>query len=343
MIRIYPHQLSRQLHSGLHSCYLFCGNDLLLRQESQENLCDAAQKHNFSEYFNTTLDLYTDWEVIFSICQSLSLFSSRQILSLTFPETGLTVLMTQNLLKLLTLLHPDILLILDINKIIKIQENSQWYKALSQNTVLVNCQTPDYTQLPDWIHNRARKMKLEVDERAIFLMCDYYEGNLLALSQLLQTLSLCYPDGKLTLKRVEQAVHNMACFTPSHWLDAVLIGSCQRTWNILKKLQQEEYMPIILLRILQRELLLLISLKRQITEKKLNVLFEQYNVWQYRRNILIQALQRLSIQQIYQAIHFLKKIEINFKNDHSHSVWDSLETLSMMLCSKVSEKSFLNV
>ncbi|WP_339056668.1 DNA polymerase III subunit delta [Candidatus Regiella endosymbiont of Tuberolachnus salignus] len=343
MIRIYPQQLAGQLNVGLHGCYLFCGNDPLLRQESQESLRHAAQQHNFSEYFNITLDAHTDWEAIFSICQSLSLFASRQILSLTFPETGLSALMSQQLIKLVTLLHPDILLILGINKLIKTQENSQWYKALSQNAVLVNCQTPDHTQLPRWIHTRAKKMKLEVDEAAILLLCDCYEGNLLALSQALQTLSLCYPDGKLTLPRVEQAVHNLACFTPYHWLDAVLAGSRQRTWHILKKLQQEEDTPVILLRILQRELLLLTTLKRQMKQTGLTVLFEQYHVWQNRRNVLTQALQRLSIQQIYQAIHLLTKIEIHFKNDHSYSIWPGLETLSMLLCGEVLAESFLNV
>ena len=45
-------------------------------------------------------------------------------------------------------------------------------------------------------------MKLELDDAANQLLCYCYEGNLLALSQALERLSLLHPDGKLTLPRV---------------------------------------------------------------------------------------------------------------------------------------------
>ncbi len=117
---------------------------------------------------------------------------------------------------------------------------------------------------------------MNVDDAAIQLLCYCYEGNLLALSQALERLSLLYPDGKLTLPKVEQAVNDAAHFTPYHWLDALLMGKSKRAWHILQQLQQEDSEPVILLRTVQRELLLLLALKRQMEQVPLRALFDQH-------------------------------------------------------------------
>ncbi|WP_145561288.1 DNA polymerase III subunit delta [Yersinia bercovieri] len=342
MIRVYPEQLVAQLHEGLRTSYLLCGNEPLLLQESQDHIRRVAAQHDFTEHFSFTLDAHTEWESIFSLCQALSLFASRQTLLLSFPESGLTAPMNEQLVKLSGLLHPDILLILRANKLTKAQENSAWFKALSTNGVLVSCQTPEQAQLPRWVSTRAKSLNLDIDDAAIQLLCYCYEGNLLALSQALERLSLLYPDGKLTLPKVEQAVNDAAHFTPYHWLDALLAGKSKRAWHILQQLQQEDSEPIILLRTLQRELLQLLTLKRRMVQVPLRALFDQFKVWQNRRPMMTQALQRLSMQQLQQAVHLLTQMEIRLKQDYGQSIWPELETLSMLMCGKILPESFFN-
>ncbi|CNH14605.1 DNA polymerase III subunit delta [Yersinia thracica] len=342
MIRVYPEQLVAQLHEGLRACYLLCGNEPLLLQESQDHIRRVAISHDFTEHFSFALDTHTEWDTIFSLCQALSLFASRQTLLLSFPDSGLTAPMNEQLVKLSSLLHPDILLILRANKLTKAQENSAWFKALSQNGVFVSCQTPEQAQLPRWVSTRAKSLNLEVDDAAVQLLCYCYEGNLLALSQALERLSLLYPDGKLTLPKVEQAVNDAAHFTPYHWLDALLAGKSKRAWHILQQLQQEDSEPVILLRTLQRELLQLLTLKRRMEQVPLRTLFDQFKVWQNRRPMMTQALQRLSMQQLQQAVHLLARIEVRLKQDYGQSVWPELETLSMLMCGKNLPESFFD-
>ncbi|CNI70109.1 DNA polymerase III subunit delta [Yersinia intermedia] len=342
MIRVYPEQLVAQLHEGLRACYLLCGNEPLLLQESQDHIRRVAIEHDFTEHFSFALDAHTEWDSIFSLCQALSLFASRQTLTLSFPDSGLTAPMNEQLVKLSSLLHPDILLILRANKLTKAQENSAWFKALGSNGVFVSCQTPEQAQLPRWVSTRAKSLNLEVDDPAIQLLCYCYEGNLLALSQALERLSLLYPDGKLTLPKVEQAVNDAAHFTPYHWLDALIAGKSKRAWHILQQLQQEESEPIILLRTLQRELLLLLTLKRRMNQVPLRALFDQLKVWQNRRPMMTQALQRLSLPQLQQAVHLLAQIEVRLKQDYGQSIWPELETLSMLMCGKILPESFFD-
>ncbi|MBA0218064.1 DNA polymerase III subunit delta [Pectobacterium brasiliense] len=341
MIRLYPEQLTAQLHEGLRGCYLVFGSDPLLLQESLDSIKRVAQQHEFSEHFSFILDLHTDWDAIFSTCQALSLFASRQSLLLVLPENGPNAAMGENLVKLSGLLHPDILLILRGHKLTKAQENSTWFKALAQDSVYINCLTPEQAQLPRWVAQRAKSMKLTLDDQATQLICYCYEGNLLALSQALERLALLYPDGKLTLPRVESAVNDAAHFTPFHWLDALLAGKGKRAWHILQQLKQEDCEPVILLRTLQRELLQLLVLKRRMSDTPLRTLFDQQKVWQNRRDLLTQALQRLSLQQLQQAVRLLTQVEITLKQDYGQSVWSELESLAMLLCGKALPEAFI--
>lgn len=154
----------------------------------------------------------------------MSLFASRQTLLLLLPENGPNAAINEQLLTLTGLLHDDLLLIVRGNKLSKAQENAAWFTALANRSVQVTCQTPEQAQLPRWVAARAKQLNLELDDAANQVLCYCYEGNLLALAQALERLSLLWPDSKLTLPRVEQAVNDAAHFTPFHWVDALLMG-----------------------------------------------------------------------------------------------------------------------
>lgn len=224
MIRLYPEQLRAQLTEGLRAAYLLLGNDPLLLQESQDAIREAAAAQGFTEHHTFSIDNSTDWQAIFALSQAMSLFASRQTLLLILPENGPNAAINEQLATLVGLLHDDLLLIVRGNKLTKAQENAAWLTALAQRAVQVSCQTPEYAQLPRWLAARAKQHQLQLDDAASQLLCYCYEGNLLALAQALERLALLWPDGKLTLPRVEQAVNDAAHFTPYHWVDALLAG-----------------------------------------------------------------------------------------------------------------------
>ncbi|WP_342656328.1 DNA polymerase III subunit delta [Pantoea sp. RSPAM1] len=334
MIRIYPEQLSAQLREGLRACYLLTGNEPLLLQESADAIRASALAQGFEEHLSFTLDAQTDWDSLFMSCQSLSLFAQRQTLTLQFPENGPNAAIAEQLIKLAPLLHADILLICRMAKLSKAQENSAWFKALSAHAVLVPCQTPEQAQLPRWVISRAKILKLDIDDAAVQLLCYCYEGNLLALAQALERLSLQWPDGKLTLPRVEAAVSDAAHFTPYHWVDALLGGKSRRALHILQQLEREESEVAILLRTLQRDLMTLLHLQRHQSQQPLRTLMDQQRIWQNRRNLFTEALQRLDASRLQQAIHLLMQIELTLKQDYGQSVWPQLQTLSMLIANR---------
>ncbi|HCP25947.1 DNA polymerase-3 subunit delta [Pantoea sp. PA1] len=343
MIRIYPEQLSAQLREGLRACYLLTGNEPLLLQESADAIRASALAQGFEEHLSFTLDAQTDWDSLFMSCQSLSLFAQRQTLTLQFPENGPNAAIAEQLIKLAPLLHADILLICRMAKLSKAQENSAWFKALSAHAVLVPCQTPEQAQLPRWVVSRAKTLKLDIDDAAVQLLCYCYEGNLLALAQALERLSLQWPDGKLTLPRVEAAVSDAAHFTPYHWVDALLGGKSRRALHILQQLEREESEVAILLRTLQRDLMTLLHLQRHQSQQPLRTLMDQQRIWQNRRNLFTEALQRLDASRLQQAIHLLMQTELTLKQDYGQSVWPQLQTLSMLIANRAFPASLAHV
>ncbi|MGU3521961.1 DNA polymerase III subunit delta [Enterobacteriaceae bacterium C23F] len=334
MIRLYPEQLRAQLSEGLRAAYLLLGNDPLLLQESQDAIRHAAQAQGFDEHHTVSIDTSTDWNALFALSQERSLFASRQTLMLVLPENGPNAAINEQLATLTGLLHDDLLLIVRGNKLTKAQENAAWYTTIADRTVQISCQTPEQAQLPRWLAARAKQHNLQLDEAASQLLCYCYEGNLLALAQALERLSLLWPDGKLTLPRVEQAVNDAAHFTPFHWLDALLAGKSKRALHILQQLRQEGSEPVILLRTLQRELLLLVNMKRQSVSTPLRSLFDKHRVWQNRRPLFTEALNRLSQEQLRHAVALLARTELTLKQDYGQSVWAELDGLSLLLCHK---------
>lgn len=342
MIRLYPEQLTSQLADKLQACYLIFGKDPFLAQESVDQICQVAKQQGFTERYSYSLDTSTDWDTIYCLSQSLSLFASRQVLILILPENGPTAVIAEKLLKLAELLHPDLLLILRGGKLTKAQENSSWYKRIGQDGVYINCLTPEQSRLTQWVTQRAKAMSVTLNKRANQLLCYCYEGNLLAINQVLEQLSLLYPDGNLTLPRVKEAVNNTVNITPYHWVDALLAGKIKRSWHILQQLQGEDYEAVILLRIMQCELLLLLTLKQQNNDKDFKKLFDQHKIWQARRPLIRAALQRLTLHELQHAIQLIIQAELYLKQDFSHSIWPKLETLSMLLCGKSLHESFIN-
>lgn len=343
MIRLYAEQLGAQLQKSLYPCYLLFGNDPLLLQESQARICDRAQAQYFDEHFSFTLEASTDWDVIFSLCQARSLFASRQTLLLVLPDGNIQASIEKKLLQLASLLHKDLLLILCGNKLTSTLENSAWFKALSSRAVLVSCTTPAPEKLPYWVARYAKSMKLTLDEAACQILCYCYEGNLLALVQVLEQLSLIYPDSCLTLSQVEAAVNDAAHFTTFYWVEAALTGKSKRAAHILRQLRLEATDPVILLRGMQREILQLLTLKRQMGIVPIYTLFNRHKVWWNRRPLFTQALGRLTLPQLRCAVALMTKIELALKQDYGYPVWSDLNALALLLCGKMLLTAMLDV
>lgn len=337
MQKVFPEALPNLLSKSLSPFYLLTGNDLLLINESKDHIVQAARLADFDEKQEVSIANDTKWEALFEAAQSNGLFFNRQIIILNQPEAP-TAAQMKNVAELCRFSHPDLLLILCLPKFSKAMEKQAWFTQIEAQTVQINCQTPEMAKLPTWISHRAKAMELQIEPEAIQLLCYSYEGNLLALKQALQMLQLRFNDGKISLARAKEVVEQSAQFSPFQWIDALLEGKIARAERILKHLQNEEVQPVVLLRIIQKELLVLLEITRSpqpvqnsnqpLYMGNLRAEFDRLKVWQNRRPFYQAAVQRLTYKKLYQLIQRLAELEKQVKQEFSDEIWLELERFS---------------
>ena len=71
-------------------------------------------------------------------------------------------------------------------------------------------------------------------------------------------------------------------------------------------------------------------------------LFDKHRVWQNRRALTSEAVNRLSHEQLRQAVQLLMRAELTLKQDYGQSVWAELESLSLLLCHKALADVFID-
>ena len=326
MIKISAEKITQQLGSPY---YLILGSDPYLQHYAQTKLRKAFKQAEYDEQRSFTINGQTDWSAMYDSCQAMNLFSSKTLLYLDIGEGVLNVSVAGKLNTLCEMLTPDIGLIISLVKITKAQENAPWYKALSNKLVVVNCATPQATQLPLWIKTYLQQMHMTIEQPAIELLSYCYEGNLLALTQIIEQLQLLYPNQTITYEQVESNINDSAIFTPFHWVDAMISNKAKRAMHVLQQLKMNDFEPLILMRIVQRELILLINLKLALTQKTPRQVFDEYRVWQNRRAMYSAYLNRFDIRSLFALLATLTEIEINLKHNNELPIWDALLSLSM--------------
>lgn len=337
MQKIFPETLQATLAKGLQPFYLLTGGDLLLVNESKDLIVQAARTHGFEEKQEISIKADTNWEALFETAQSIGLFFNRQIIVLNLPESP-TATQFKQLAELFTLSHSDLLFVIHLPKFSKAMEKQAWFSQIESQLVQIHCQTPEIGKMPQWLSHRAKSMNLELENEANQLLCYSYEGNLLALKQALQLLQLRFPDGKISLNRVQEIVEHSAQFTPFQWIDALFEGKIGRSQRILQHLQNEDVQAVVLLRIVQKELMILLEITRSPTPitssnqplfiGNLRNEFDRLKIWQNRRPFYTQAAQRLSYKKLYALIQQLAELERKVKQEFSDDIWQELARFS---------------
>lgn len=333
MQKIFPDALPNLLAKGLSPFYLLTGADPLLILEAKDQIIQTARLAEFEEKQEIAISNDTKWETLFEIAQSNGLFFNRQILILNLPETP-TASQFKKVAELCALSHSDLLLILSVPKFTKMMEKQAWFCQIEPQLVQINCQTPDISKLPQWVTHRAKTMDLQLEAEAVQLLCYSYEGNLLALKQALQLLQLQFTDGKISLKRAQEIVEQSAQFTPFQWIDALLEGKIARAVRILHHLQNEDVQAVVLLRIVQKELQILLEItcsptpvqsSQTLYAGNLRAEFDRLKIWQNKRMGYQNAVGRLTYRQLYQLIQQLANLERQVKHEFNEAIWQELE------------------
>ncbi|WP_321408626.1 DNA polymerase III subunit delta [Tolumonas auensis] len=329
-MRVFSEQLAEQLQAGLRACYLIFGDEPLQKMEALQQIRHVAREQGFTDVYRfSASEEPLPWDHIHACSQSLSLFSSRQIIEIELGDK-LPKEWAERVTELQQQLHPDLLLIILGPRLNSSQSKSGWFTTLDKQGIYIPVALPDARYFPRWMKLRSQQNGLRIDNDGITFLCHAFEGNLLAAAQELEKLALLALPQPLTVAVLQHNITRHNVFDPFKWLDTLLEGKSQRALRMLAQLRDEGVEPGMLTWALAKDLELLWSLRlAQDARQPLTSLLQAAKIWPSRQTLVQQAMQRLPADQLRGMLRMMSELDRSNRTFDSATAWQWLQTLSL--------------
>ncbi len=336
-MKIYHNQLQRTLTQGFTPVWLVFGDEPWQKNNSLATIKSHAQQQGFNEVIRFSGDNKFDWQQIIDEYQSLSLFSNQRIIEVEFTtvkigDNGNKILLALSELIAQNKALQDVIFIFHGPKLDGASANRKWFKALTQ----AGCYLPLYDietkGLPSWLHNQAKAANVNLSAELSSLLIELFEGNLLALEQELQKLSLLFGNKQISLSDAEQLVIKQAKFNPFQIVDALLQGNCKKCLSMLDQLQQEGIAAGQVIWVFHKEFnQLYLMLDKLAQGSQFNDIYKEYRVWDKRKPLYQHALAHITLKNIKRARSRLADIDLISKTNSEFNVFILLADLCITL------------
>jgi len=279
-------RLGAHLEKSLIPLYLISGDEILLVEESGDQIRAAARNDGYEEreVFNTSRSFH--WESIAHTCMNLSLFSAKRLIEIRLPTAKPGTEGGKVLVALASKLPPSTIILIFCPKMDAATQKTVWVNSLEKAGVWINIRAIEPSELPAWIEARMKMRGLLPEPTAVQSLADRVEGNLLAASQEIEKLLLLRGPGPVDLQSIESSVADNARFDLYALSNACLAGETARAVRIFYSLRATGAELPLLLWVLVRELRSLATIESGLA-----------GVWEPRRSLLQQAAKRLGIRK----------------------------------------------
>src|SRR3990167_351948 len=326
-------QLEKHVTQQLAACYLISSDELLLVQEAMDLLRSTAQKNGFSERIRLFAESDPDWgKLLYAHLHNLSLFSTKRILEFDLRGAKFNQANSEILQTYANQPQPNTLLLMHTHKLDKKNEQSQWYKTVEKNGVVIPIWPIHHEQLPQWILQRAKKINLNLTAKAALWLAQQVEGNLFAAATEIEKLSLLQTHDTLDEQALEKIITEDARFDVFQLVDSLLIGNSKRALHILNNLFADGTEPTLVLWAITRELRILADISKQMQQgTALTVLFNKFQIWEKRQASMRAFLKRYSYEQCWEFLLIAAEIDRIIKGGTVGNVRDALEQLILSI------------
>lgn len=333
MQTIYPEKLEHFLQqNGIPPVLLVFGDDLLLRNDALASIRKSLASDDLERvHWLQSKDF--DWQQLSAGEQSMSLFGNMRLVELELPENKPGRDGSAALTEYAKNQADSEILVVIGDRLKKETQNSRWFKALAERGPLVRTQSPDKSQLPAFIHQRAQRYQLILAAGVPEKLSDWFEGNLLALDQELSKWQLLSNDGVITEDFLKSSIDDVSRFSVFALQESIQQQDFEGALHRLERLLDEENDFHRLIWILQREVQLLTALqKAKQTQTDTNALFRQFMIWPNQQPGYHQRANQLSQQTLLSAQQLIERIEAALKLDSGESPLTLTTHLLSLLC-----------
>ena len=333
MAKLRPEQLPQALERQLAPIYLVSGDEELLIQEACDQIRTTARAAGFLERELYHNDKNFDWGQVLAAANSLSLFADKKIIEVRLPTGKPGTEGAKALLKYTTNGgSEDNLLLLVGAKLDGSAQRAKWFKAIEAAGIFVQIWPIGPQQLPRWIEQRLRFANLRADSSAIDILASRVEGNLLAAAQEIEKLKLLAEKGIVSAELMSACVADSARYDVFGLIDKALLGDARSAVKNLHGLRGEGTDATVVLWALARELRTLAQMAHLIQQGKgFDMAARQSGVWDKRKPLIKNALQRLREPQLQQLLRAANGIDKAIKGMRKAAPWDELLGLTLNL------------
>jgi DNA polymerase-3 subunit delta len=333
-VRISDRELGAGLRRGLVPVYVVSGAEPLLVDEALGAIRKAARAADYAECQLYTVDRAFDWNVLREAGASMSLFAQRRLIELRFewrerdnrpvpPSPGEEG--GQMLVEYAERPPPDTILLVVCPNLDRRTAGSEWMTALEGAGVHVEVRAVGARELGGWIDARMRAAGLEPSRRAVELLAERVEGNLLAAAQEIEKLRLLRGAGPLDEKAVLDAVADSARFDVFQLADAALAGDTGRAMRVLEGLKGEGLDPPQLMWLIKSDLRSVAALAWERTTRQRSKIASA--IWQSRRRQLDAAQRRAALADWHALVMRAAEVEGIIKGRAQGEPWEALTGL----------------
>jgi DNA polymerase III subunit delta len=325
-------QLPQHCSQPLKPIYLLSSSEPLLVQEAREQLIQAAQKQGYTETELLCVEPHFDWQQIPASTANFSLFAQKKLIDCRLPHAKPGDAGTAALQAYCKMANPDCVLIISTDKVDATSQKSRWYKLIDEHGAVLSLWPLKANEFPRWLQQRLSQRGLQCPPKAIALLAERTEGNLLAASQEIEKLQLLYDRGPLTLEQVEDSVIQASRYDIFQLIDTALSGDAKKCYQILDQLRAEGNEPPLILWALTRELRTITQLAYGVAQgRKLSNLLQEHRIWDTRKAVLQQALRHLSLRRCHELLQHAQHTDSVIKGVNTGNVWDELLKLALSL------------
>ncbi len=331
-MRLRADQIEKQAAQGLAPIYLISGDETLLVQECADTVRSVCRQHGFSERQVFHVDNSFDWQTLLDEASAMSLFADKKLIELRMPSGKPGDAGTKALEQYCANTNADTVVLIICNKLDSSAARAKWHKAVDACGVTVPIWPIEPQQLPRWIEQRLRQRGISASNDAIQILAERVQGNLLACAQEIEKL-LLYTDAKvIDADIVNATVADNARFDIFNLADQALLGNCAQAMRALAGLRGEGEEPPVILWALTKELRTLHKCAEALEQgQNIERALEAGGVWDKRKPMLRNAVQRLSRKRVENLLRLAQQIDAAIKGSGDNP-WLLLDRLLLGMC-----------
>jgi DNA polymerase-3 subunit delta len=328
-MRLSYSELSSSLTQKLAPLYLLNGDEPLQLGETADWIRATAKQKGFANREILTVDANFDWRQLAFMADSTSIFADKKMLDLRVPSGKFGIDGAKAINEYCNRLSADTILLISSAKLDASTLKSKWIQVIDKIGIIVTVFPLEGHSLLSWLEQRLLGRGLQVELAGIKILASRIEGNLLAAAQEIEKLYVLYGSGQLSTAMVETAVADSARFDVFKLTEAALAGRANRVTRILHILQGEGIAAPVVLWALTREARALMELNTT-TDKE--AVFKKLFIWDKRKQLINQALTRLTKRQLQQLLLLSALADRQIKGQQAGEAWETLLQIGLLFC-----------